>query len=241
MVTVEAARPQRATERRFYLWITAAMGLTVLVGFARSFFLRPWFPEMRAHTPSESFFYWHGALFALWMALLAAQPALVAARRVDLHRRIGWFGAGLAAAMVGVGFQASLIAARRGFTDVPIPGAVFLAIPLFDLALFALFVALAIARRRDAQAHKRWMLLASINLLPAAIARIPHPLLAGSPIGFFGATDLFLVAILVWDLVSRRRPHPVTAIGGFLLVASQPLRLALSGTDAWARFAAWLL
>lgn len=241
MVTVEAARPQRATERRFYLWITAAMGLTVLVGFARSFFLRPWFPEIRAQTPVESFFYWHGALFALWMVLLAAQPALVAARRVDLHRKIGWFGAGLAIVMVAVGFQGSLIAARRGFTGLPIPGPVFLAVPLFDLALFALFVGRAIARRQDAQAHKRWMILASINLLPAAIARIPHPLVAGNPIGFFGATDLFLVALVGWDLATRGRLHPATAIGGALLVASQPLRLALSGTEAWARFASWLL
>jgi len=106
--------------------------------------------------------------------------------------------------------------------------------------LFALFVGLAIAQRRNAQAHKRLMLIASISLITAAIARWPFAIMAGGPPVFFGLTDLFLVPIVAWDLSTRRRLHPVTLWGGLLLVVSQPLRLLLSGTAAWAKIAAWL-
>ena len=41
------------------------------------------------------------------------------------------------------------------------------------MALFATLVGLAVARRRDTQSHKRLMLLASVNLLAAGIARWP--------------------------------------------------------------------
>ena len=50
------------------------MLLTVFAGFARSFFLRPWFPDHPS--PPETAFYWHGAVFAAWFLLLLAQPLL---------------------------------------------------------------------------------------------------------------------------------------------------------------------
>src|SRR5690606_19717140 len=108
----------------------------------------------------------HGAAFAAWIALLVTQARLIAARRIDLHRRVGTAGAVLAVLMVVLGVMGAVVAARRpgGFTDVPVPPLQFLAVPLVDVAMFALFVALAIARRRDAQSHKRLMLLATIGI-----------------------------------------------------------------------------
>lgn len=136
--------------------------------------------------------------------------------------------------MVALGIRAAVVAAQRptGFAGIPVPPLQFLVIPLFDIALFAIFVAMAVARRRDAQAHKRWMVLASLNLLTAAIARWPGVITVGSPLLFFALTDLFLVAMVLWDRKWRRRVHPVTKRGGALLVASQPLRLVLSATPA---------
>jgi hypothetical protein len=224
--------------RRFYVGMALAMFAAVLVGFSRSFFLRPLFPEW--HSPSETIFYVHGAAFTAWIILLVAQTSMVAGGRTDLHRRIGPFGVALAAAMVVLGTFGALIAARRptGFTDVPIPPLQFLAIPIFDVVLFASFVALAAAMRRKAETHKRLMLLATINLLAAAIARWPGVLNAG-PLAFFGLTDLFIVAIGVWDFRTRGRLHPATLWGGLAIIVSQPLRLVLSGTEAWLAFARW--
>ena len=170
--------------------------------------------------------------------MLVVQTSLVARGRTGVHRTIGPFGAVLAAAMVMLGIVAALTAARRptGFTGVPAPPLQFLAVPLFDMALFATFTTLAVVRRRDAQSHKRLMLLATVNLVTAAIARWPKVFELGPP-AYFGLTDLFLVALAVWDFRTRGRLHPVTLWGGLLTVISQPLRLMVSDTPGWLAFA----
>ena len=138
------------SERRFFTGITLAILVTVFIGFSRSFFLRPLFPDWPS--PSESFFYVHGAAFAGWIVLLVVQTSLVAGGGTSVHRKIGPFGAVLAASMVVLGTVAALTAARRatGFVGIPVPPLQFLVVPLFDMALFAIFTTLAIAKRRDA-------------------------------------------------------------------------------------------
>jgi hypothetical protein len=94
-------RARWSAERRFHVGFATALAAAVFLGFSRTFFLRPWFPEWaQAHGAPETFFYVHGVVFAGWFLLLIAQPLLVGAGRVDLHRRLGWFGAGLAVVMV---------------------------------------------------------------------------------------------------------------------------------------------
>jgi hypothetical protein len=108
------------------------------------------------------------------------------------------------------------------------------------MVIFAVLIGCAIARRHDAQAHKRLMLIGSISLLSAAIARWPIELMAAtSPLVFFGILDLFLLAVVAWDLATRRKLHPATLWGGLLVVVSQPLRLLVSGTEPWLAFARW--
>lgn len=232
-------RPARlADERRFFLAFAVVLLATVVAGFARSFFLRPWFPDHPA--PAEAIFYVHGAAFALWYLLLVVQASLITGGRIAAHRRLGVAGVGLAAVMVVLGTLGALTAAARpgGFIAVPIPPLVFLVVPLFDMVLFPLFVTLAVLRRREAQAHKRLMILASITLVAAAVARLPFDFVQeGGVLVFFGLTDLFVLALAAWDFASLRRLHPVTIWGGLLLIASHPIRLWLGGTEAWARFA----
>lgn len=225
-------------ERKFYFGICAAIFVVVYVGFARSFFLRPLFPDWPA--PPEPVFYLHGAVFTAWCMLLIAQTSLINLGRVALHRRAGAWGAGIAGAMVVTGLQASFVAVQRpgGFIGVPVPPEQFVVVPFFDIVLFAAFVTLGVLWRRDAQAHKRWMVLASVNLIGAGIARWPgvfdaHPFL------FWGLSDLFIVALAVWDFRSRGRLHPVTLWGGLALIASQPLRMMLSETQGWLAFVRW--
>jgi hypothetical protein len=241
--------PRRASlvaERRFYLGFAIAAMAAVLFGFARTFLLRHWFPEWAAaHGAPEPYFYFHGVVFFSWFVLLIVQPWLITARRVELHRRVGTFGAGLAAAMVVIGTYGALMAARRttGFIDVPLPPLQFLIVPLRDLALFGVFVGLAVLRRRDAQVHKRLMLLATIAILDAAIVRWPLVMDIQLPEPWFNIADLisdgYLVALAAWDFASRGRLHPVTLWGGLALIVSQPLRAMLWGTGAWLAFAGW--
>lgn len=107
------------------------------------------------------------------------------------------------------------------------------------MVVFAGLVGAGLALRRRAEIHKRLMLLATISLLSAPIARLPGVMEAG-PLAFFGLTDLLLVPLLAYDWMTRRRIHPATAWGALAIVASQPLRLALGGTSAWLGLAGWL-
>jgi len=79
---------------------------------------------------------------------------------------------------------------------------------------------------------------ATVHLATAAIARWPGVLPLGL-LAFFGLTDLFVIALAIWDFRSRGRLHPVTLWGGLLIIVSQPLRLAVSSTQGWLVFAQW--
>jgi hypothetical protein len=234
------SRPRSASAEHTFF---AAMSVTILgavcAGFLRTFFLRYWFPEVRA--ASEPFFTLKGVVFAGWFILLAVQSALVAQRRVALHRRLGVLGSVLSTALVILGLTGMVIGARRpeGFIGIPVPPLQFMAVPFFDMVLFSGLIGTAFALRRNPQAHKRLMLIGSIAISTAAIARWPGVLPAGPP-AFFGITDLFLVPLVVWDVLTRRRIHPATLWGGLALIVSQPLRLVLSGTGPWLAFAQWM-
>src|SRR5262249_54184757 len=79
-------------EDRFYVGFSIFMFAGFALGFARTFFLRAWFPEWtQAHAAPEPYFLFHGFVFVTWLVLMMAQPTLVAAGRVDLHRRVGVF------------------------------------------------------------------------------------------------------------------------------------------------------
>jgi hypothetical protein len=109
------------------------------------------------------------------------------------------------------------------------------------LLVFAILVGAAFYFRRRADVHKRLMLLATIGILPAAVARLPFAFIQQyGPLAFFGLSDLFIVPCLIYDFITRGRPHRATVLGAALIVISHPLRLIIGGTHAWLAFATWL-
>ena len=50
-----------------------------------------------------------------------------------------------------------------------------------------------------------------------------------------------VLACIAWDTLRSRRLHPAFVSGGLLVLLSWPLRLALAQTEAWQRFAHWLI
>ena len=84
------------------------------------------------------------------------------------------------------------------------------------------------------------MIIATLELVKAAVARWPV-IAALGPVAFFGVTDLFLLALAVYDFKTRGRIHPATLWGGLFLIAWQPLRLAIGFSAPWQSFADWLV
>ena len=235
-VSAAAVRTGRRT-RRFYVGMAIAIVLTVFVGFARSYYLKSWYGTRELNGLQH----FHGAVFTTWTLFFLSQTLLVARGRTYLHRRMGVAGAVLAAVVVIVGVTVAIARARTGISPIPgVPALSFLAIPLFDMVVFAILVSAAVYFRRRLEAHKRLMTLAMITLLAAPIARMRFLPLPPGPPTFFALADLFIVALLVYDLTTRKKVHPATIWGGLLIVASQPLRLMIAGTPAWLGFAGWL-
>ncbi len=209
-------------DRRLYIWFAAFMPIIVLAGFARSYYLKGFFgfpplPSLLVHV--------HGIVMTSWVVLFVTQVTSV-----------------LAPLVIVVGVLTAIAGAARGSTPGP-PALQFLAVPLFDMLAFAILVGTALyLRRRRLDIHKRLMLLAAANLLPPAIVRIPlHFIETGGPLVFFGLTDVCLLACVAYDTVKNRRLHPAFLWGTLLIIASQPLRLMLAGTDVWMRFATMLV
>jgi hypothetical protein len=234
---VTPALNRRRRERWFYISMSVAAVITVFAGFSRTYYLRPYFNT----APLMPLLHLHGLVFTSWLALFLIQTTLVAAHRTDIHRRLGILGGVIAGLMILIGPTTAVIRASQGATPVPdVSPLSFLVVPLGDIFVFAILVGAGFYYRRRADVHKRLMLLATISILAAAIARLPFAIMQAGPPAFFGLTDVFVVACLLYDLITLKRIHRATALAALLIVASQPLRLLLGGTHAWLAFAGWL-
>ena len=240
MATIASMPDNRRAERNFFSGMAVAILLVALVGFARSYYLRSFFPVPASDRGLTPVIHVHGILFTGWLLLLLAQVRLVAARRVDLHRKLGMAGAALAAVLVVIGTLTAFQGVARGAAPIGIDPHRFVLVPLVDIMLFAVFFVLAIRARRDAQSHKRLMLLATLAMLPPAVARLVILFDLPPPVLIVAAT-LYLVPLVVWDWKTRGRLHPVTLWGGLVLVLSLPIRFAILQTDAWLAASNWMV
>lgn len=227
----------RQAGRWFYTSVSAAVALTVFAGFARSYYLSHWLTPP-ARTPEITpLIHVHAAVFTSWILLQLLQPALIAADRRTLHRRLGVAGAGLAILVWVFGNLASLEAIKVGYKGLGDPYA-FYAITFFSMQAFAIVTALAIAKRNRPATHKRLMLLSSAAILEAAVGRLPLQLVADTaPLSFYIGADAIIVAGIIYDRATDGRVHPVWIWGGGLLVLSQVLRVAIMHSAPWLAFA----
>lgn len=223
-------------ERRFFTGVAIMLLLVSFAGFAPSYYLRSQF----GNGALSPLVHVHGVLFSSWILLLLTQTSLIAAGRADLHRRLGVAGGGLALLMT---VTAALVIWHRATNpgiDLPHDLVLrFLALAVVALVVFSSLIAAALVFRRDSGAHKRLMVLATTVMAGAAVHRLLIRVVSPevSPPVFFGATDLFIVALGVFDYISRGRLHPATVWGGSFVVVSQVVAVALAASDGWVALA----
>lgn len=222
-------------ERRFYVGAALGVVVIVLAGFSIDVDL------LRDMSGLSALVRLHGVVMFGWIALFVTQTVLVARHRVDLHRRLGIFGAVLAAVIVIADTATALVAFRLGGHHLPpgMPAPLFLAFALFDLLTFAILVSGAIALRRRSDWHKRLMLLGVIMVLDAALARFISAYTSwGLDPGI--ARDGLVLLCVVIDTLRYRRLHPAFALGGLLVFVTDPLAGWVAALPVWARLCAWL-
>lgn len=238
--SVQQLDAHRSARSRFYVGMSSALLLIVLAGFTPTLYLRAFFD-----VPAIPASVWvHGLVLTAWFVAFVLQTVLVAVCRTDLHRRLGWIVGGLGVAVLasstavtlnfvprlvalGANLEASLaLVSEVVWSDVA------------TLLAFPLFVSTAIALRRQPERHKRLMLLASISLVQPALSRIFRwPVFVGFNPTVLGVVSLllFVLALGVDDLVSRKRVHPVTLLGGAFFMGAKLVSIFVIATSEAGR------
>lgn len=235
------------TERRFFTGMAVAMALFVFIGFAPTYYLYPVIgvEPLRGAEPLTPMVHIHAATATAWMLFLILQTGLIMGGQPKLHIRNGMIGVALAISIIVLGVAVAIYSARTGRTPPGWTPTGFMAIPLASVTVFGGFLAAALLWRWRPDFHKRLMLMGTMALLVPAGARFSRHFLTGlipaGPIGGMILSDVFLAALAVYDVRTRGRLHPATLWGGAILLVSQPLRVMLSETPGFNRFAAWLI
>jgi hypothetical protein len=221
----------------------AAVGVALIVfaGFARSYYLRSLFNQ----PPLTGLVHLHGAVMTSWFLLFIAQARLVAAHRVDWHRRLGILCVVTAASVVVTGVAVMVATTAREVQAHPDSGvaAKYLSLLGFNLCIlltFALLFVGALVARRRPDVHKRLMLLASLTLLLPAVARLIHPLVNSHVVASL-VFDTCVLACVALDTARHRRLHPVFVRGAPFVIVSQHLFQAAALTLTWQTLAARLV
>jgi hypothetical protein len=216
------------TERRwFFLSVAGALLAAALVGFGRTFYLRPLFDV----PPIPGYLYVHGTVLTTWFVLVFAQTCLVAAHRPELHRRLGVLAAAVAllvvlvSAFVVVQAVPRFVAAGAGPTEIQ-----FVIVGDFvSLLLFVAFVASALRARHRPDWHKRLMLVASIVIVLPAVARLER---LGLAVPVPAALLLMLAVLAAHDVIASRRLHPATMWSSLIVMIALGATLLVTGSAA---------
>lgn len=252
-VAVMGAGAVPETARWFYVWMAGTCALIAFGGFAPTY----WMQLVPATFVGSPLLHLHGLLFSAWTLFFLLQTTFVATGRMSRHRTWGMLGISLATAMLFVGFAAAdEVLVRRlaaGFGD---RARAFHIVSTSMITLFSVFVVAAIACVSRPEIHKRLMLLATITVLPPAIARVFYAVNIGMGAGLRPGlagprtvesvlmtgllADLLIVVAMAYDWRTRGRVHPAYLIGGGIIVAVQFLRAPVSATQWWYGIADFL-
>ena len=244
-ITGGQIRSERRFDRRLYLGTTLIFLALVFWTFARTFYLKSFFRT----PPLTTLLHIHGVVMTGWVVLLVIQTSLIAAHRVNWHRRIGVFGTVWAALVVLIGSITTLHAAARevrGHTDFAASQITITSLDLLQMLFFAAFVSVAIWQRRNPSYHKRLMLLTIACMLPDALGRLPVTFMSRATEAELNqrimiGLDLFILIIVGLDTLWHRRLHPAFGWGVLLFVGAFHVALYFSQTPAWISFAESLI
>jgi hypothetical protein len=231
-------RSSRRFDRRFYL--ATSLLFMALVGwtFARTYYLRPLF----AVSPLPTLLHVHGVVMTGWVVLLVIQSTLIAARRVQWHRRLGVFGTAWAGLVVILGSVTTVHAAARevrAHSAFAAGQVVITSLDLLQMLLFAGLVGVAVWLRRRPDYHKRLMLLTIACMLPDALARLPVSFMTNQLI--LVGLDGFVLLCLSVDTLAHRRLHPAFGWGALLILGTFHAALYLTRTPTWIAFVSRLV
>ncbi len=214
--------------RWFFLTLAFWCAVLGLAGFGPSFVA--YLQDRSTYPP---IIHVHGAIMMAWLAAYATQAVFAMRSDMRMHKRIGrvammWaIVVWLAMGVVTLLMLRRLDPAVYQFMVQP------LIVQVSIMVLFPLFVLWGYLARRDAGWHKRMLTFATFVLVQAALDRLgmlpnsPPPQFWDSALRLY---ILLLAPLLFFDLMTLRRPHLATIVGGSILVAAHAV-VSTSLTD----------
>jgi hypothetical protein len=233
MTSIAIDRPSaEQSERLFFLVMALAIAATVALGFGLwyragiSSFDAPWWVHV------------HAVTFVTWIAFYLIQNTLIFRNDVALHRRLGWFGAGLAAWMVLVGLVLTPVRLAVHRSPPIFTPSYFLALDMANIVFFGGLIIAAIANRKRTDWHRRLALCATICVIAPAWGR----LLDLSGITITAATNVsallvYVVVAMIADWRIRGRVHPAYLWGFAALIGMGVADEALAAFPPFIHFA----
>lgn len=195
-----APESRHARSRYFYIVAAAVVLLVVFIGFAPSFYLKGHLGPARELSLLVQI---HGVVMTAWFVLLLLQAVLVRRGRTDVHRRLGYLGGFLAAAVAVLVLLVQFGATRDERARL---GTIHVEGGTIGFMLeFVLLVGLALWWRKRPEIHKRLMLVATVILLGAAWGRYPVDFIRQHSEYF---TKGGLLALIATDTWINHRLHP---------------------------------
>ncbi len=245
---------ERRPRTRFYLGLAFVCAIIAIGGFAPSYWL-----QLPAGTfKGTPLLHIHGALATAWVLFLISQSMLVTRGAIARHRDWGLLGISLASVLTVVAMMVAIQAMTEKLADgAGDPVRSFLIVPMTGILMFAGFTAAAVANFRSPDWHRRFMIVGTVALLGAAMARVffffavgagpgirpgmmPAPPPAAMPLISGLLLELILVAGMVYDKRQHGRIHPAWIYGLVIMTAVTLLRVPVGETDLWLAIADWL-
>lgn len=192
---------------------------------------------------SGGYVHFHAAMATSWMVLLIIQPLLISRYNYDLHRKVGTSGY-IIAPMLVVSILLLANYRLRAVSDEAYPVQTYVLYLQFSLAFaFVVCYTLAMAFRRQAEVHARFMVCTGLTLIDPVFARI---IAATSPTldvyeqwVTFGLTDLLLIVLIILTRKYRIGRWVFPFILLLLVLVQMPALLKLTELHGWQSFAEW--
>jgi hypothetical protein len=153
--------------RNFYV----AMAMTCLLFAFTGFLPTYWVPLAQSRFQAAPIVHIHAFFFFGWTLFFVAQTYFAANRELERHREFGVAGVALATAMVFTGVLMTIHSLAKDLVYDAAAAKAFSIVSFTTIAFFAIVVTLALVNVRRPDTHKRLMLLATVSILQAPVAR----------------------------------------------------------------------
>ena len=210
---------EKVYKNSHYLFI--AVLLMALVGFWKTYFgLVP------AFTGVSSLMHFHALMVLAWLGILIAQPILIRAKNLEMHRLVGR----VSYVVVPLLLLSIVLLMRLSIMKNTLPQAPTIDLRLVGIADLTFFIPcylLAIYYRKKTAYHARFMVLTVLPFINPALGRLslPGPLLAIA----------IMVGLLIYEAFNRKifRPYLI-ALPAYLGIYI--FYLYIINAEDWKRF-----